>query len=185
MTASLMPTASRSTAGERRPRRPGDSGRQRPSARGSAQPGRLPSSAERHAHGGHATDDSWPSPPTFISPARAGTATASAARMSGVALMRISPIDCAVAERRGEHVGVGGERVHALHQHEDAEDHTAPHDGGDERGRPRRRSTDRSSATVASTTAGPASRCRPTAAVDGRASCRRLARSVSSIARRA
>ena len=35
---------------------------------------------------------SWPSPPTLISPARAGMATARPASMIGVARMKISPI---------------------------------------------------------------------------------------------
>ncbi len=39
---------------------------------------------------------SWPSPPTFTSPARAGMVTARAARISGVPLTRMAAIDVSV-----------------------------------------------------------------------------------------
>ena len=56
-------------------------------------PGRLPSRARAAPPAPMAPMTICPSPPTLISPARAGTATARAARISGAALMKISPTE--------------------------------------------------------------------------------------------
>ena len=86
---------------------PADAPRPRPSARASAPPGSAVAEAERHAGGGDAADDELALAADVDQPARAGTVTASAARMIGVASTRISPIESQLRERRREHVGVG------------------------------------------------------------------------------
>ena len=60
-----------------------------------------------------------------------GTATASAARMIGVARMRMSPIESQLSNVDVDHVAVGGDGLAPFISHDDAEDDERTEHGGE------------------------------------------------------